>query len=452
MSARGIASFVAGIGTGYLNAEQKKKEEERQARRDKIEEQNAALALKRAEREEAKYKEEQALRDEIKAIPTTTNPTRREMTTDDVRSMTGGSADPAAPNFVSDEAAAHYKANVTGPEQIKSNAAAFAQMGVGDGLKGQDVAMRNGKMEVADPSKEQKVPVWKRMSQVAETKINSGIPEQEQLGYAALAQAETLKAKEMNRAIREGYAKSGAAGVLEAASKWDNEDFPFTDLRLENPKQEGGVYTLYGKKDGQETVVSKYDPKKFTAGMTIDDAILQHAEMLTKPEKLFEFRRQQILDARAAAKDEADIKGKQLNNEITGKKLANADTEIALSNQKARADINQSNEAAKTSRYNRETGGDKLPADVKTALWYEKATPQQREAFDAVKAKDPTVKITADALGGATITTGTEIYQLDRQGNIKPIVLPKPGAKTSAAAPAAPPKNRPPLTDKQFYK
>lgn len=444
MRGRGIAAFLAGMGTGYLTANEKKKDRERQAKIDQI-------TFDKADREKQAYEERDALKQKLKAVPTTTNTSQRELSTDDVRGMTGGSADPMAPDYVSDEAAAHYKANVTGPDQVKSNASAYAQMGVGDGLKGQEVAAKDGKLEVTDPSKTKDIPAWKIMEQKAKIKIQSGIPEEEQLGFAGIAMAATEKSKAMMKAI--AAAEKDPAKMLEVASSWDNDDFKYTDLRLVEPAEKDGVYKVMGMANGKEELVRNYDPKLFIPGMTIGDAIYKDVERLVQPQELFKVKRQQMLDERAAEKeardakkDNLDLAGKEIVNGINTKKLANADTEIALSNQKDRAAIAASGESAATSRYNRETGADKLPADVKTAMWYEKATPDQKAAFDAVKSKDPTVKITADALGGATIASGNEIYQMDRQGNIKPIVLPKPGAKPPAAAPAAPPKNRPPLS------
>lgn len=288
---RGIASFLAGFGTGYVNAEKQKQEKERQDKMDQI-------VFDKAARDKEEYDAKKAVEDEAKALPTKTYSDKRDMNTSDVRGMMGGSDDPTAANYISDEAAQHYIANNTGAAQVNSNAASIAQQGVGDRLGGMTAIQNsNGQTQIADPSSAKAIPYYQRMQDTAHIYINKGNDQQKSLGYQMLAHSQTEKSNEMQRAIVAGYNKDGAAGVLQAVHGFDNDDIPVTNLRLEQPSNgydpknpNGGMYNVIGTVNGKEKVIRQYDPKQIPQGVSIDDIVLQDAMALTDPSKMYERR------------------------------------------------------------------------------------------------------------------------------------------------------------------
>lgn len=53
MNGRGVAAFLAGLGTGYFNSQNQKKDRERQEKKDKMEQDRFDLEMKRAEKQQA---------------------------------------------------------------------------------------------------------------------------------------------------------------------------------------------------------------------------------------------------------------------------------------------------------------------------------------------------------------------------------------------------------------
>lgn len=148
--------------------------------------------------------------------------------------------------------------------------------------------------------------------------------------------------------------------------------------------------------------------------------------------------------------DLSDVQLTKLQQDIDeGKvKLKYLSEGIRLDLDAKRANINQSNAAtassnastAKTKQdidYQNKNGNpDKLPADVKLALWYEQATPAQKSAFDNLNDKSP--KVTADGAGGFIINKKDGFYKMNNEGVMTKIK--QPDEKQ------APPANRPPLS------
>lgn len=320
MSARGIASFVAGFGTGYLNSKQKAYEREREEKKDKDAAEERALRMKGLEREDKKAQRTEDLEADIASIPSKTYKNKTTMTSDELRAMTGGSANPADQNYVSDEATKTYNENNTGAAQVNSNAAYFAKAGVSKGL-GDKVAVDDAsgetKLAKADEGVERKP--WKILEEQAKKRMASGIPEQMQLANAALAMAATQKADAMKTGVQKAMAEPGdrATNLLKFASNWPNEDFEYTDMRLDksgdplNPK-------LYAKVDGkgEEVLLRDYATIKRPKGMTVEDAMVLELQGMIDPNKMFENMREnykyQREDDRNAITDKRnEVKDKQ---------------------------------------------------------------------------------------------------------------------------------------------
>lgn len=448
-----LVAFLGGMGAGYFKGEKDKEEKARQDKQDQMAQETHDLAMAEGRRKEADAQASDAVDAQVAKLPTNTYGTQHDMGTEDVRSMMGGSADPSSPNYVSDEAAQHYKANVTGTDQVNSNAAYFAKQGLSKGLDGQVAANSSDGMAIADPKTATEIKPWRRLEEAANVRINSNVPAQQQLGYQALAHASELK----SRAMTEGLAKAKATGdpakTLEFLSNWDNKDLPVTDMRLEDTKGDGTAYKVYGTVDGKEKVVREYDMSKLPKGWGINDAISHDAQAMVAPDKIFEYDRQIVEAKRTDAQNEKansqkdtelGIKRDEVTRKASNDEASNA--EAARHNKATEGLTAQELKAAREKKV-----GDNLPASAKEAEWYAKASPAFQAAFDKIHASDPSVKVTPDALGGATIVSNGSVYQLDRKGEVKPVALPAAGAGLTlkpggGGKPAATPKaNRPPL-------
>lgn len=129
MSGRGMASFIAGFGTGYISAKDKELERERLDREDAMREQQLKIQTDEAARNTQEYNAKKDLIDKNAAIPDTTYGTKSAMTPNDVRTMMGAQ-DLTGKDAITDAQAQHYIDNVTGPDQVKNNAAFYAKQGV----------------------------------------------------------------------------------------------------------------------------------------------------------------------------------------------------------------------------------------------------------------------------------------------------------------------------------
>lgn len=427
MKGRGLASFAAGFGTGFLQTKEKERERKRQ---DEIDRQAAELReiqINQAKRQEEREIKVDKLNDEIAAIPSETYGTKRDMTGDDVRTMVGGSDDPNAENYVSEEATSHYLKNNTGAEQVKNNAAYYAQEGISKNFDGMKPVQEGEKVSLADPSSAKKREPWKIMEQAAQKRIASGIPEQMNLGYAAIAQATTMKSQAIRDGLMKVMQKPGdkVANLLEFASNWDNDDFPVTDLRVE--KVDDNTTKVFGIVGGQEKMVRQYDMTKMPKGMTVEDAIFGELMVMSDPSKMFDYQKEQLTMRR---EDETrDLQLQKLKLDIDAGKitLESLPKETQLKLQALQANINQSNAATEkskeeTNNLKTNAGLTKLPASVQEAMWYQSATPEQKLVFD--KLQDKTAKITADGTGGYMITQKDGNYRMDRAGNVKKVNMP----------------------------
>lgn len=311
----GLASFVAGFGTSYFNAEEKKKDRERQERLDKQAADEHDIRMRQLQRQEKDADKVDALNDEIAAIPRQTDGVKRDMTPDDVRGMMGGSADPNAENHVSDEAAQHYIKNNIGPQQVASNAASIAQQGIGNNLGGMKPVQGEDGVQLADPSTAKRRPAWKIMEEAANKRVGSGVPQQEQLGYQALAYAQTMKSQEARDGAMKAFRQGGLDGVMKFMSEWDNDDYPVTNIRMDageggyDPSGRKGTVKFLGDINGKSVTLKEYDLSKMPEGRTLEDAVMDDVQMLTDPKAMFDMRREQLKLRRDDIKD-----GRQQSN------------------------------------------------------------------------------------------------------------------------------------------
>jgi hypothetical protein len=308
MSGKGLAAFVAGFGTGYLNNREKEEERKREERKEKRAEQEQALRMRELERQDKEAERVSDLNEEISAIPKETYGVKRDMGAEDVRAMVGGSSDAGADNYVSDEAAQHYMQNNTGADQVAGNAAYFAKEGVGS-LNGMKPVQGEDGVKLADPATAKARPAWRVLEEGARKRIGSGVPQQEQLGYQALAYAQTIKSQEARDGAAKAYQQDGLDGVMKFMSEWDNEDYPVTNVRMDageggyDPASKKGVVKFLGEISGKTITLKEYDLSKMPEGSTLEDAVMNDVQALTDPKTMFDMRRQQLMMRREDSKD-----------------------------------------------------------------------------------------------------------------------------------------------------
>jgi hypothetical protein len=310
MSGRGLAAFVAGFGTGFLNNEERKRQAEQEDKRDKRAQEEHDLRMRELQRKEAQDQREADLNEEIAAIPKETYGSKREMTADDVRGMVGGSGNEGDANYVSDDAAQHYINNNTGAQQVASNAASYAKQGIGslNGMK--PVQGEDGAVKLADPATAKARPSWRIMEEAAKKRIGSGIPQQEQLGFQALAYAQTLKSQEARDGAMKAYQSGGLDGVMKFMSEWDNDDYPISNIRMEageggyDPKNPKGRVKFIGEVNGKPVTLKEYDLDNMPDGATLEDAVMNDVQALTDPKAMFDIRSRQFQMRREDRKED----------------------------------------------------------------------------------------------------------------------------------------------------
>lgn len=446
-----LVAFLGGMGTGYLAADKAKQDKERQDKLDKMAQETHDVQLAAAQRVEDAAAKTDAVNADVAAVPTETYGAKHGMSPDDVRSVMGGSANEGDATYISDEAAKHYAANVTGPSQVTSNAAYMAKNGISQGLAGMKAVKGADGVDIADPATATARAPWKIIEDKANVRINSGDPAQEQIGYQALAHSTTMKSKTMLEGLAAARAK-GADGMLKFIGDWDNTDIPATNLRLEAPPggsdpknpEAGGVYNVYGTINGKEQIIRQYDTSKLPKGMTIDDAIYHDAASMADPSKMFDLARDAITAKRTDMQN--DIANKRADKELNIKEKSEKDKAWY---QKASIEVSkEGNAISRMSANHTIAKAAQDPESVRVANWYAAQSPAMQAAFDKLNVKEGQVKVTADALGGATITSGKDVFQLDRKGNLTQVQLPAAagGITAKPGTPTAPPKDRPPLS------
>ena len=462
-----FAAFAAGFGTSYIQSQKNKREQDRQ---DKID----AREQTRFDQDQKKIAETDALNDQIKALPTETYGTSNKMGLDEARAALGGvktandagyKEEAGGNNIITDEAAQHYVDNVASPKQINTNAASIAgQMGVTNPLADKTAFKdASGEVKLGDNATAQAVPDYEHLEQAAKIRIRSTDPAQQTLGYQALAEASRRKSEEMTKGVIASYQTKGIDGVAEYMGK--HSGVPMTDIRIEKPaggydaNGGAGTYNVYGKINGEERLIKTYDMNQYK-GKSIDDVILGEAQQAIEPSKFFEYQRRNWTDQKEAVKEERqnkredakddrektsfdlDVAGKKISNEIAEKTKDAKIKAPSIANQAAEVGISKDKQAIAKSKAEidliKAGGGKEMPADVKSALWYEKATPEQRKAYKDVKGNSDSVKVVNDATNGGFIVTKADgsIYKIDDKGVTSKVSMPDESTNK---------KDRPPL-------
>lgn len=471
----GLVSFAAGFGNGYLTGEKQKEDKKRQDELDAIRmEENQRARTEFEDKQEAKRKE-LLLNSELSANgqPTYKNKTNvaaegltmalpkvfadepqqesqlvspqgkaeiPEGAIDESGGFTGQQkaiqdSPTAAPTqgLTGMEKAKHFMENST-PEQQQRYANFYAKQGLS--ATGNEVFTKgdNGGLAVADKTQAQAKPMWQTMQDRAMTYLTSenSKPEYQAQVYSMIKQATEMKSEEYLNKIVEAR-KGGIPALLALANNHDNNELPYTDLKVE-PTADGKAKLAGLDSSTGKPFEKVYDLKDGS----IEDQITQDLSSLASPTAMLNGIARKIETARLnreeVRKDKVtDAQLEKYAQDIQeGKiKLESLPQSIQLDLQAKRANISQSNAAAESSRANTEKtreetkitksgiGNDKLPTSVRESLWYKAATPEQQAIFDQMN--DKAAKVTSDGVGGFMITNKAGMFRMDDSGKVSKV-------------------------------
>lgn len=471
----GLVSFAAGFGNGYLTGEKQKEDKKRQDELDAIRmEENQRARTEFEDKQEAKRKElmlnaelaangqptykdktnvaaegltmalPKVFADEPQQDTPQGNPQDRVVIPEGAIDESGGftgqqKAIQASPTVAPTqgltgmEKAKHFMANST-PEQQQRYGNFYAQQGLS--ATGNEVFTKgdNGGLAVADKSKAEAKPIWQTMQDRAMTYLTSenSRPEYQAQAFNMIKQATEMKSEAYMQKIVEAR-KGGLPALLALANNHDNNELPYTDLKVE-PTADGkaklaGVDSSTGK-----PFEKVYDLKDGS----IEDQITQDLSSLASPTAMLNGIARKIETARLnreeTRKDKlTDVQLEKYAQDIKeGKiKLESLPQSIQLDLQSKRANINQSNAATAASIANTDKTKEEiktlksgvsnkdLPNSVREALWYKNASPEQQAVFDQMN--DKTAKVTSDGVGGFMISNKSGMFRMDDSGNVKKV-------------------------------
>lgn len=428
---RNLASLIAGFGTGYFTSEKQKRDEERQAKLDKIQEQQAEREQLRFETEQ-KDRENKALTEQKMreaAMPTNASKTNLDAAgLQQAMPKVFAEADPTNPSdtMTGEEKAKTFLENST-PEQRLNNASFYAQQGVTALGDKKIVQGDQGQIATVDPKQDKQKPRYKILEDQAHILIQSGKPENISTGNQMIMQSAMIKSDEYKQKILAAR-QEGLDALLALAHGHDNDELPIQDPKVE-PTADGKSKVTWKSASTGKEMSQVLDPKN---GL-VEDQIAQYLYSLSTPEANMNYIINKVAQDRDNRKEDRDQKVTDKNIEKIDKDMKKTDIELKYLPQEKQANINQSNAATEASRASTKktkeemkSGDDKLPASVKEAIWYKDATPEQKAAFDKINTKSGGgLKVTNDqANGGFLITTDSQVFQMDDKGGTKEVKLP----------------------------
>lgn len=302
MSGRGLAAFVAGFGTGYLNAEQKKKEQERQAKLDQIQ-------FDKADREKAEYDENQALNAKIAQAAKPTYADQTKVDAEGLRGMMPGT-------FQDTETARNFIDNPNATtEQKASILQNYAQLPEsGANMNGQQlVADNEGSLSVADPASKQNKPLWKTMQDASYIYLENGKQEHADKAMKMLEYSQKLRSHDYMGRIMEAR-KSGVDGLFKLM-----HDHPGDELDIQNPRiktsSDGNIAFL----EGENSAGKPINPVTFDLrNGSVEDQITQRLMSMSSPDAMMQHISNQISAAKQARKEGFEERKLEANERIAG--------------------------------------------------------------------------------------------------------------------------------------
>lgn len=426
MSNRSLAALVAGFGTGYLQGQKQKEEKERQDKIDKANEEdrrlrNDDIRQRQQEHLEQKQREDAAMAGLSDAA---------QMKVGELRNQDGvvDNSQQAWQDRIANTP--DNQGNLPTPEIAAQTAPIYAQAAAQKGAE--NWLSSDAPDAVVGKVKPTSRGDIARTQAAAIAKLGvTGLPQ----SMALNDKADELDLKDLKMRI--------AKGTPESLSKEYDDIFPDgLTLKFETGT-DGKLYKFTEDAQGNRSNWQTYnDLDHFKQEMMA--MVDKDPEGITKYWKESrEIDRENKKDVREEKVTNAQLAKYQQDIDKGAIELKSLPEKLQLELKEKKANINQSNASAESSRAStaktREEakgGGDKLPASVKEALWYQQATPEQKKAFDDMNDKSP--KVTNDASsGGFLINKKDGLYRMDVKGNVTKVVMPD-----GKIVPA----NRPPLS------
>jgi hypothetical protein len=427
-----IAALLAGFGTGYLQTEQQKREQERQAKKDKSEEEDRQLR-----------RDEIALQKQREADALAGFDAASKMKVGELRNEQGAVDNSEAAWRERIATTPDNEGNLPTAEVAAATAPIYAQEAAKKGSeKWLSSSAANAILGEVKPTSRGDI---KRTEAAAMAK----------LGINGLPQAMAMKEKADELDIKDLQTKILSATTIEELNE-NYKIFPDGyDLKGEADPTTGRLKYWYESESGKKHFPDKAMPqdfadfeemKKFASAFVSGNP----EYIMTQYENSRKTKREDKKDAREEKVSAAQL-AKYEQDIAEGKiKLASLPESIQLDIKAKKANIAQSYAAAENSKASADKtkaeakGGasnDKLPNSVREALWYQEATPEQKKAFDSMNDKTP--KVTSDGMGGFVINNKDGMYRMDGAGKMTKVTLP------DGAAPVQPPKK---TTYESLYK
>lgn len=426
--AKSLASFIAGFGTSYFASEKQKRDEERQARKDKADEEerklrNEEIAMRNADRSEQKRRENEAMAGLDSASKMKVGELRNDDGAIDNSTEAWKQRIVSTPNAAGDLPTEEIAAQ-TAP--IYAQAA--AQKGAEKWLSSDAPNAVVGKVK----------PTSK--SDIIRTQADAV----SKLGITGLPQAMSLREKADELDIKDLQTK-----ILSATSIDDlNEHYKMFpdgyDLKGEANKESGRLSYWYESEDGKKIFPDKAMPQDFADFNELKQ--FASAFVSANPEYIlsqYEKSRKNKQEDRKLAREEkvSDAQLAKYQQDIDKGKieLKSLPESIQLDLKAKKANIAQSYAAAESSRASAAKtkseaagGGDKLPADAKMMnyLTANGVAKSQKEAFEMINKTDENGLIIKSAMEvlskdpyadvGQAITNAKSVVKGVRNGTVSP--------------------------------
>lgn len=384
--AKSLASFIAGFGTSYFASEKQKRDEERQARKDKADEEerklrNEEIAMRNADRSEQRRRENEAMAGLDSASKMKVGELRNDDGAIDNSTEAWKQRIVSTPNAAGDlptEEVAAQTAPIYAQAAAKKGAEKWLSSDAPDAVVG----------KVKPTTK----------SDIIRTQADAV----SKLGITGLPQAMSLREKADELDIKDLQTK-----ILSATSIDDlNEHYKMFpdgfDLKGETNKETGKLSYWYENDAGEKRFPDKAMPQDFDNFQKMKEfaASFVSGNPQYVMEQYDKWRKNDREDRKLAREEKvSDAQLTKYQQDIDKGKLelASLPESIQLDLKAKKANINQSNAAAESSRASAAKtkseatgGGDKLPADAKMMnyLIANGVAKSQKEAFEMINKTD----------------------------------------------------------------